>query len=112
MNLTAHLDDSSIDLEAEPTIRFMDPHLSDSQCRYAELGLNAVVDRYPNDALSLVGKVLMIDRVDYALTDFQDEGVACAVAAWVCEELGIKKSPLTLEFDGAQNRYLLKERAG
>ena len=72
-------------------------------------GVNAVVHGHSEGARRLAGKALVVDAVDYIPTDFQDEGVACAVAGWLCEELGITVNPLTLEFDRSQNRYVLKE---
>ncbi len=53
-------------------------------------------------------KSLVIDAMNFAYIDFQDEGIACAVAEWLCEELDIVQCPIRLRFDRSQNRYVLE----
>ena len=110
VDVTAHLEGEFDDRGEQLAIRFAEDSLAALHRSSAEFGVNAVSRRYPSASRTLGGKSLVIDRIDYIATDFQEAGVACAVAGWLCEELGAETSPLFLKFDNAQSRYVLIQR--
>jgi hypothetical protein len=51
--------------------------------------------------------VVVVDAVTRVLTDYQPEGVACALAAWARTELGVALPAIEARFDAVNRRYVV-----
>jgi hypothetical protein len=50
--------------------------------------------------------IVEVGEVDFALTDYQPEGMAAAMIGWVKEEFGLDSPIVSISFDKANNEYV------
>ncbi len=68
VDLTARLEDDALTSNGIPLIQFSDERLATLHQTTAEIGLQVVVSSHAVRVLSLAGKSLIIDRIEYTPT--------------------------------------------
>jgi hypothetical protein len=81
--------------------------LPPSQVPFLERGLRIVApliaERRPGEQL-----VIRVEKIEYILTDFQDEGLEAAIIGWAAEEFGFEPLPVQARFDRTLRRYVFQ----
>jgi len=54
--------------------------------------------------------LISFEAIDFALTDFQDEGLTAAMALWLCEEFDVERPLITARYEREDNRYIYEFR--
>jgi hypothetical protein len=69
-------------------------------------GLRMIADRVKCEGSRLdCDVVITVKKIDYTLTDFQDEGLTCAIIKWSEREFGLTIPDIPVNFNRARNRY-------
>ncbi|MEP7289871.1 MAG: hypothetical protein ABI947_29320 [Chloroflexota bacterium] len=74
--------------------------------QYLILGIALVknqLEEWVNKNYPIIIKVVKLDIV---LTDYQEEGLACALAGWIARELNLEYSEPVVYFSKEENRYI------
>jgi hypothetical protein len=81
------------------------PHRSESEEQfYLVKGVQLIVERFEEKLRELT--VIAVSQATYPLTDFQPEGLACAIIGWASERFSFTAPHVPIEFDRAANRYV------
>ena len=72
---------------------------------YLTVGLRLVADQMRGPIQKQGPLVVRVLTLEFAATDYQDEGLACAIAGWLAEEYYLDYSPPPVYYDPEQNRY-------
>ena len=69
-------------------------------------GLRMIADRVKTEGTRSDCDVLItVKEIEYTLTDFQDEGLTCAIIKWSEREFGLAIPDIPVTFNRARNRY-------
>ncbi|MEP7289911.1 MAG: hypothetical protein ABI947_29550 [Chloroflexota bacterium] len=82
------------------------PHLLISEHDYLILGVTLVrsqLEEWINKNHSITIRVI---KVTITLTDYQPEGLTCALSGWIAQELGLEYSPPEVYFSKEENHYI------
>lgn len=107
IDLTAHFEAMNKDASLISP-EFEGAKLTPTQIEYIKLGLRGFEEMYALHGSFLSKHSFVIDRIDFPATDFQEEGLACAVAGWLCLFFDIAPNPFSLSFDKTHGRYRLR----
>ena len=72
---------------------------------YFTIGLRLVADQMRGIVEAQGPLTIRVLALEFALTDYQDEGLACAIAGWLAENYHFAFSPPPVHFDRESNRY-------
>ena len=78
--------------------------LSEEEKDYLCLGVGLVAGQIKAAAANKCVLIRVL-RVDIVLTDYQPEGLACAIMGWAGEYFGFKPPSIPISYDREQNRY-------
>jgi hypothetical protein len=79
-------------------------HLDATDIEQLQRGLQTMAPAI--EAVVTRGYVIVeVGEVDFALTDYQPEGMAAAMIGWVSEEFGLASPTMSIRFDKVNNRY-------
>lgn len=80
--------------------------LPEMERHYLADGLTRVAEQI--DARASDGHVLVeVLEASFTLTEYQDNAMAPAIMAWACEEFELDAIPVSIEFDRAENQYVI-----
>lgn len=71
-------------------------------------GLSLMADALTNKLQDSEPIVIVIERVEYPLCDYQAEGLVPAVMGWVSREFDLPLPEFSASFDKGANRYLFE----
>ncbi len=72
------------------------------------LGLSLMADPLTNKLQDREPIVIVIERVEYPLCDYQAEGLVPAVMGWVSREFDLSIPEFTVTYDKGINKYLFE----
>lgn len=71
--------------------------------KWIVLGLSNIADKIFEKARAVV--CLNLKALDFSYSDFQEEGLYCAIQGWASVYYGIEVDPVKVEYDPENKRY-------
>ena len=83
------------------------PSLTEEEKQMLVLGARIVLDSLSNPFPETPG-VIKILELGFPLTEFQPEGLACVMAAWIAREWAVAMPEIPIRYDKPKNVYFFK----
>jgi hypothetical protein len=102
------LPDSALKLERAGLLLDSSLRFTIEETNWLRAGLKMGADRVLPHLPEYANVLVELNEVTFQVTDFQEEGLACALAGLVCTAFNVAPATVAVAFDRVKNRYVFQ----